>query len=111
MHSSDQKNHAELDAGEYADNLISYLDNVRSVKSITLTGSSNVLHGLTMTPLFKNDVENTNCFVVGEYITAFWLEGSIYEWYLGIIEDIHPNNTIVVSFNTGRYKRQNIGIP
>ena len=32
-----------------------------------------------------------------EYIAAFWLEDTTYE-YLGVIEDIHPNNIIVVSY-------------
>ena len=45
-----KKNHADLDAEEYADNLISYLDSARSIKSITLTDLNNVLHGLTMAP-------------------------------------------------------------
>ena len=93
-----KKNHANLDAEEYADNPISYLDNARSIKSIRLTDLNNVLHGLTMTPLFKNDIENTNGFVVGEYIAEFWFEDTTYEWYLGVIEDIHPNNTTVVSY-------------
>ena len=66
------KNNADLDAEEYADNhLISYFDYARSVKSITLTGMNNVLHGLAMTPLFKNDIENTNGFVVGELLVHF----------------------------------------
>ena len=51
-----------------------------------------------MTLLFKNDIENTNDFVVGEYITAFQLEDTTYEWYLGVIDAIHPNNTILVSY-------------
>ena len=32
-----QKNHADLDAERYADNLVCYLGNARSVKSVTLT--------------------------------------------------------------------------
>ena len=39
-----KKNHADLDAEEYAHNIIFYLDNARSVKSITLTDLNNVLH-------------------------------------------------------------------
>ena len=39
-----KKYHADLDAEEYADSLISYLDNARSIKSITLTGLNNVFH-------------------------------------------------------------------
>ena len=39
-------------------------------KEYNLTGLDK-LHRLTMTLLFKNDIENTNDFVVGEYITAF----------------------------------------
>ena len=38
-----KKYHADLDVEEYADSLISYLDNARSIKSITLTGL-NVFH-------------------------------------------------------------------
>ena len=45
-----KKNRDDLDAEEYADNLISYLDSARSIKSITLTDLNNVLHGLTMAP-------------------------------------------------------------
>ena len=59
---------------------------------------NNVLHGLTMTLLFKNDIENTNGFVVGEYIAAVWFEDTTYKWYLGVIEHINPNNAIVVSY-------------
>ena len=81
-----------------ADNLISYLDNARSIKSITLTDLNNVLHGLTMTSFLKNDIENTNGFVVGEYIAAVWFEDTTYEWYLGVTEHINPSNTIVVSY-------------
>ena len=55
----------KIDAEEYADNLISYWDNARSIKSITLVDLNNVLHRLTITLLFKNDFENTNGFVVG----------------------------------------------
>ena len=73
-----KKNHADLDAEEYAHNIISYLDNARSVKSITLTDLNNVLHWLTMTLLFKNDIENTNGFVVGKYTAAVWLEDTTY---------------------------------
>ena len=51
-----------------------------------------------MTLLYKNDIENTNGFVVGECIAAFLLEDTAYEWYFGVIEDIHPNSTIVVSY-------------
>ena len=65
------KNHADLDAEEYADNLISYLDNARSIKNITLTDLNNELHGLTMTPLFKNDIENTNRFMVESILLHF----------------------------------------
>ena len=36
-----------------------------------------------MTPLFKNDIENTNGFVFGEYIAAFWSEDTIIN---GILE-------------------------
>ena len=84
-----------IDAEEYDDNLISYLDNARSIKSITLP-DLNVLHRLTMTLLSKNDIENTTDFMVGEYIAAFLLEETTYEWYLGLIEDIHTKNTIDV---------------
>ena len=87
-----------VDAEEYPDNLFSYLDNARSIKSITLADLSNVLHRLTMTLWCKNDIENTNGFVVGEYIAAFLLEDTTYKWYLELIEDIHPNNTIDVSY-------------
>ena len=66
-------------------------------KKYNLTGLDK-LHRLTMTLLFKNDIENTNDFVVGEYITAFQLEDTTYEWYLGVIDAIHPNNTILVSY-------------
>ena len=59
---------------------------------------NNVLHGLTMIPLLKNHIENTNSFVVVEYIAAFWFEDTTYKCYLGVIEDIHPNNAIVVSY-------------
>ena len=55
----------KIDAEEYSDNLISYLDNARSIKNIT-ADLNNVLHRLTMTPLFNNDIENMNDFVVGE---------------------------------------------
>ena len=55
----------KIDAEEYADNLISYWDNARSIKSITLVDLNNVLHRLTITLLFKNDFENTNGFAVG----------------------------------------------
>ena len=79
-------------------NLISYLDNARSIKSITLTDLYNVLHGLTMTPFRKNDIENTNGFVIGEYIAAVWFEDTTSERYLGVIEHINPSNTIVVSY-------------
>ena len=92
-----KKNHADLDAEEYAGNLNSYLDDARSLKNIT-TDLSNVLHGLTMTPLFKNDIENTIGFLVGEYIAAVCFEDTTYEWYLGVIEHINPNNPIVVSY-------------
>ena len=68
-----KRNHADLDAEEYADNLISYLDSARSIKSITLTDLNNVLHGLTMASLFKNDIENTNGFVVGSILLRFGL--------------------------------------
>ena len=51
-----------------------------------------------MTLLFKNDIENTNVFVVGEYIAAVWFEDTTYKWYLGVIEHINPNNVIVVSY-------------
>ena len=47
-------------------------------KKYNLTGLDK-LHRLTMTLLFKNDIENTNDFVVGEYITAFQLEDTTYE--------------------------------
>ena len=57
-----------------------------------------MLHGLAMAPLFKNDVENTNGFVVGEYIAPVWFEDTTHEWYLGGTEHINPNNTIVVSY-------------
>ena len=57
-----------------------------------------MLHGLTVTPLFKNDIENTNGFLVGEYIAAVWFEDTTYEWCLGVIEHINPNNPIVVSY-------------
>ena len=67
-----QKNHADLDAERYADNLICYLGNARSIKSNI--NYLNVLHGLPMTPLFMNYIEKTKGFVVGEYIAAFWLE-------------------------------------
>ena len=96
IHYSDLKN-SDLDAEEYADNLVSHLDNARSVKIITLTDLNNVLHGLTMAPLFKNDMESMNSFVAGEYIAAFWVEDTTYEWYLGVTDDIQPNNTSVVS--------------
>ena len=56
-----------------------------------------MLHGLTMTPLFINDIENTNCFMFREDIAAFSSEDAIYKCYHGVIEDIHPNNIIVVS--------------
>ena len=63
----------KINAEEYADNLITYLDNARSIKNKTL-GDLNVSHRLTMTPLFNNDIENMNGFVVGEYIATFLLE-------------------------------------
>ena len=93
-----KKKHADLDAEEYADNHISYLDIAISIKSIILTDLNNMLHGLTMTPLFRNDMENTNGFAVGEYIAAGWFEDTTYEWYLSVTEQINPNNTIVVSY-------------
>ena len=32
------------------------------------------------------------------YIAAFLLEDTTYEWYLGVIEDLYPNNIVVVSY-------------
>ena len=66
------------------------------MKSITLTDLNNVLDGLTMTPLFKNNIENMNGFVVGGVYCCVLVRG--YNLYLGAIEDIHPNNIIVVSY-------------
>ena len=70
-----QKGHADLDSEKCADDLISYLD-AKSIKQITLA-DLNVLHGLTKTPLFKNNIENTKGFVFGECIAAFWLEDNL----------------------------------
>ena len=65
-------NHLDLDAEEYADNLISYLDNARSVRSITLNDLNNVLHGLANTiPLANPDSQNKDGFVIGGYVAAF----------------------------------------
>ena len=36
--------------------------------------------------------------MVGRYTATFLLEDTTYKWHLGVIEDIHPNNTIVVSY-------------
>ena len=36
--------------------------------------------------------------MVGEYIAAVWFEDTTYEWCLGVIEHINPNNPIVVSY-------------
>ena len=70
------KKYADLDSEEYVYNLISYVVNARSIKSLTSTDLK-VLYGLIMIPLFKNDIENG--FVVGEYIAGFWLEYTTYE--------------------------------
>ena len=93
------KNYLDLDAEEYADNLISYLDNARSVRSITLNDLNNVLHGLANTiPLVNPDSQNKDGFVIGEYVAAFWLEGATYKWHLGVVENIHSDQTIVISY-------------
>ena len=94
-----KKNCLDLDAEEYADNLISYLDNARSVRSITLNDLNNVLHGLANTiPLANPDSQNKDGFVIGEYVAAFWLEGATYKWHLGVVENIHSDQTIVISY-------------
>ena len=70
LHYSDLLKNADLDAEEYAD-LISYLDKAGSIKSITLSDLSNVLHGLTMAPLSMNDIENTWFHGWGVYFCIF----------------------------------------
>ena len=86
----------KIDAEEYPDNHISYLDIARSIKSILLADLNNVLHRLTTT--LVQEYLNTNGYVFREYFAAFLLKDTLYEWYLGVIEDIHQNNTIVVSY-------------
>ena len=55
-----------------------------------------MLHRLTTT--LVEEYLNTNGYVFREYFAAFLLKDTLYEWYLGVIEDIHQNNTIVVSY-------------
>ena len=59
---------------------------------------NNVLHKLKMKPLYKNDIENANDFVVGEYINEFSLKDETYKLHPGVIGDIYTNNVIVVSY-------------
>ena len=46
----------------------------------------------------QNIFKYTNGFVVREDINEFSLIGTYYKLDLGVIDDIHPNNIVVVSY-------------
>ena len=73
-----KRNHKKLESQEYYDNLTSYLSNVRSIKTLTLSDLKNVLHCLANknaapdnseieTSIYQSD------FVLVEHVIAFWL--------------------------------------
>lgn len=112
-----KRNSRNLETCEYAANLSVYLDQSRSMTSLTLNDLRNVLTGLnSLSPdLVTDDVTNegegeqesdqvndesllqpqilsTNqSFEFGEHVACFWYDDneSKYKWYLGVVDGIN----------------------
>ena len=82
-----------LDISEYSDNLISYLRDARSCKTLKLNDLSNVLFALSGTQ--KSATQNTSSdsstenpdFDVGEHVAAFWVDVQGVNWHLGVVHE------------------------
>ena len=89
-----------LPTQEYAENLTSYLDKARCIKTLTLLDLKHVLTGLTAQVSKYNCNEtssNSQEFSIGEHIAAFWIEDK-YDWHLGVVDLIKPNGNPQVSY-------------
>ena len=96
-----KRNHKKLESQEYYDNLTSYLSNVRSIKTLTLSDLKNVLHCLANknaapdnseieTEIYQSD------FVLGEHVIAFWVNTNrVKQCYLGIVEKIEADGLTI----------------
>ena len=96
-----KRNYKNLESQEYYDNLTSYLSNVRSIKTLTLSDLKNVLHCLANKNAEPDNSEieteiNKPDFVLGEHVIAFWVNtNSVKQWYLGIVEKIEADGLII----------------
>ena len=108
------RNSKSLSSQEYADNLKSYLDTARSVKSLTINDLSNVLHGLSATsipvntstsaasapdydPIHETSITD-NSYKVGEHIAELWWESNMCMWHIGVVDKVNDDGTINVSY-------------
>ena len=89
-----------MTSDEYGKNLISYLDNSHSQTSITITDLQNVLTTLNQEQLSKKQTNlNSTSFRPGDYVAAFWIDGSgKYEWHLANVVEICSNDTFLLSY-------------
>ena len=79
-----KRNYKNLSSKEYGDNLVSYLNNTRSCKNISIDDLNNVLIGLSGGKEVSEEDEEA-CgssssdlpICVGTHVTVFWLEKKI----------------------------------
>ena len=88
----------KLSSDEYANNLISYLDNSYSQTSITITDLQKVLTALNQEQLPEKQTNlNLMCFRPGDYVAAFWIDSSgKYKWHLANVVEICSNDTFLL---------------
>ena len=104
-----RRNHKNLPTEEYAENLISFLNNARCCKTLTVDDLNNVMRGIvSRSTNDENDVNDTtdkqsleslscneDAFKVGDHVIAFWIEGNETQWYLGFIDGMVGDNPLI----------------
>lgn len=118
-----KRNHRNLTSTEYAENLISYLNSARCCKRITVDDLRNIMHGIAgrtdsaetvdLVEKESNTMEKQKekQYNLGEHVIAFWLEGNVAKWYLGIVEAEKCDKLLISYMIRGDSKGQSWTFP
>ena len=89
-----KRNSRNLETREHVDNLMSYLDSARIIKSL-----SNALHGISAKAGIVPSFAINDSYIMGEHVAAFWYEGERFAWCLGVVDGFdETNQNILVSY-------------
>jgi len=103
-----KRSYKNLDSNEYADNLKQYFGDTRNKSMLTMNDLTSVLRKITDSQ-HDDDLSDSLCakqkddsiideLIIGSHVAAFWIEYDKIEWYIGVVEKLVDENSVLVTY-------------